>query len=415
MAVKDIKLDVIQPNKSLEIKFKAMLTTYFITLRKSVLLLFLLYLINYKRDNSDFKKAQKATNKRPFTLKNKGIAQNDIDNGLDEQIKQYIVVIMLLVGLIRDDAELSTTLRNFTRNILFGLETAVMEDLRGSIYSYVRSQAWYITNSMRDNCVAHGMSSTYVNRILYGTTPPTVPPDVIGGGNIPQLPTPIIPPGTENVTAFINDTGQSVQTENIDTTSVSGGTGNTGMLSGGSGIGGGEPPSIPPMIRQPETERRGRWLSANSERRLRDICITATIHASRLTYRLISDIVPAVVDWIYHGGDQQAIIDAIANNENIPAERAASVLLQITTMTNQAIQRQNMIDLGFTEATWLHVPGEFTSRKTHIKFNNQTFELNTGLFDEDVRRNVFPGELWYCRCVMRGFIPQDLITGAEND
>lgn len=415
MAKQDVKLDVIQPNKSLEIKFKAMLTAYFITLRKSILILFLLYLINYKRDNSDFIKAQKATNKKAFSLKNKGIAQNDSNNGLDEQIKQYIVVIMLLVGLIRDDAELLGTLRNFTRNQLFGLETAVREDLRGAIYSYVRNQAWYITNSMRDSCVAHGMSSTFVNRTLYGTTPPTVPPDVIGGGTIPQLPTPITPISGENVTAFINDTGQSVQTENTDITSVSGGAGNTGTLSGGSGIGGGVPPTIPPAVRPPEGERRGRWLSANSERRLRDICITATIHASRLTYRLISDIVPAVVDWIYHGGDQQAIVDAIANNENIPAERAASVLLQITLMTNQAIQRQNMIDLGFTQATWIHVPGEFTSRKTHQGFNRENFDLNVGLFDEDVRRNVFPGELWYCRCVMRGIIPQDLITGAENE
>ncbi len=97
MAEKDVKLDVVQPNKALEIKFKAMLTTYFLTLRKSVLLLFLLYLINLRKDNSEFLKAQKSTNKREFKLKNKSIAQNNSDNSFDEQIKQYIVVIMLLV------------------------------------------------------------------------------------------------------------------------------------------------------------------------------------------------------------------------------------------------------------------------------------------------------------------------------
>ena len=175
MAEKDVKLDVIQPNKALEIKFKAMLTTYFLTLRKSVLLLFLLYLINLRKDNSEFLKAQKSTNKREFKLKNKSIAQNNSDNSFDEQIKQYIVVIMLLVSLLGDDRNLLTTLRTFTQNILFGLQQALAEDLRQPIYSYVRSQAWHITNSMTENCVRHGMSRTYVTQRLYSNVPPTHP------------------------------------------------------------------------------------------------------------------------------------------------------------------------------------------------------------------------------------------------
>ena len=408
MAEKDVKLDVIQPNKALEIKFKAMLTTYFLTLRKSVLLLFLLYLINLRKDNSEFLKAQKSTNKREFKLKNKSIAQNNSDNSFDEQIKQYIVVIMLLVSLLGDDRNLLATLRTFTQNILFGLQQALAEDLRQPIYSYVRSQAWHITNSMTENCVRHGMSRTYVTQRLYSNVPPTHPADELGTAEIPPLPHGIEPVTAENVTAYINDVGQSVQT---DITGMS--TGSTGVITGGSG-GGGMIPPTPPTVRR-DDERRGRWLSENSERRLRRICIDATIHAARLTYRLISDIVPYVVDWIYHGGDQVAIWDAILDNDNIPRQRAESVLLQITMMTNQAIQRQNMLDLGFEKATWIHVPGEFTSRQTHIKFNGREFDLTEGLFDTDVERNVFPAELWYCRCIMRGIIPAELTTGEREE
>ena len=78
-------------------------------------------------------------------------------------------------------------------------------------------------------------------------------------------------------------------------------------------------------------------------------------------------------------------------------------------MVNNAIQRINMLSLGFTEAKWIHVPGEFTSRETHIKFDRRKFDLQVGLFDTDVSKNVFPGELWWCRCCMKGIIPPGLI------
>lgn len=74
-----------------------------------------------------------------------------------------------------------------------------------------------------------------------------------------------------------------------------------------------------------------------------------------------------------------------------------------------------MLDLGFEKATWIHVPGEFTSRQTHIKFNGREFDLTEGLFDTDVERNVFPAELWYCRCIMRGIIPAELTTGEREE
>lgn len=401
MAEKNVKLDVIQPNKSLEIKFKATLTAYFLTLRRSVLFLFLLYLIHCKRENDKQLQAQKAINKRKFRVKNITCSNSDSTEALDEQLKQYIFVIMMMIGMLGGKRETEELLAVFTRNIVTNLQTAVMNDLRPSIFSYMRSQAFYITRSMRDSCVVHGMNEQYVNRILFTNTPPVNPPDALGDVPVPPNQHSIVPPDNTAVDV-VENIGQNVQ--NGDTS----GTVTEVVTGGGSGL-----PPQPPTGIPPEGLSRGRWLSANAERELRNICIAATIHAARLTYRLIADIVPAVVNWIYTGQGKEDILREILVNENIPAERAAGVVLQITLMTNQAIQRLNMIDLGFTEATWIHVPGEFTSRETHIKFNQERFDLNVGLYDEDVHRNVFPGELWWCRCVMRGIIPSEL-TGGNN-
>lgn len=401
MAEKNVKLDVIQPNKSLEIKFKATLTAYFLTLRRSVLFLFLLYLINCKRENDKQLQAQKAINKRKFRVKNITCSNSDSTEALDEQLKQYIFVIMMMIGMLGGKRETEELLAVFTRNIVTNLQTAVMNDLRPSIFSYMRSQAFYITRSMRDSCVAHGMNEQYVNRILFTNTPPVNLPDALGDVPVPPNQHSIVPPDNTAVDV-VENIGENVQ--NGDTS----GTVTEVVTGGGSGV-----PPQPPTGIPPEGLPRGRWLSANAERELRNICITATIHAARLTYRLIADIVPAVVNWIYTGQGKEDILRAILVNENIPAERAAGVVLQITLMTNQAIQRLNMIDLGFEQATWIHVPGEFTSRETHIKFNQEKFDLNVGLYDEDVHRNVFPGELWWCRCVMRGIIPSEL-TGGNN-
>ncbi len=401
MAEKNLKLDVIQPNKSLEIKFKATLTAYFLTLRRSVLFLFLLYLINCKRENDKQLQAQKAINKRKFRVKNITCSNTDSTEALDEQLKQYIFVIMMMIGMLGGKRETEELLAVFTRNIVTNLQTAVMNDLRPSIFSYMRSQAFYITRSMRDSCVAHGMNEQYVNRILFTNTPPVNPPDALGDVPVPPNQHSIVPPDNTAVDV-VENIGENVQ--NGDTS----GTVTEVVTGGGSGV-----PPQPPTGIPPEGLPRGRWLSANAERELRNICITATIHAARLTYRLIADIVPSVVNWIYTGQGKEDILRAILVNENIPAERAAGVVLQITLMTNQAIQRLNMIDLGFEQATWIHVPGEFTSRETHIKFNQEKFDLNVGLYDEDVHRNVFPGELWWCRCVMRGIIPSEL-TGGNN-
>ncbi|MDY6322530.1 MAG: phage minor head protein [Succinivibrio sp.] len=97
-------------------------------------------------------------------------------------------------------------------------------------------------------------------------------------------------------------------------------------------------------------------------------------------------------------------------SEGFDEARAKRVALDQTNKLNQQIQRDNARDLGITKCIWVHVPGKYTSRHTHMAMNGKTFDVNEGLFDSDVGRNVLPGELPMCRCQSRLCLPEELFN-----
>ena len=76
-------------------------------------------------------------------------------------------------------------------------------------------------------------------------------------------------------------------------------------------------------------------------------------------------------------------------------------VLDQTSKINSEITRLNAKSLGITKAIWKHIAGQYSSRKTHKAFDGKVFDLDEGLFDEDVQKYVKPSELKYCRCVYR--------------
>ena len=102
------------------------------------------------------------------------------------------------------------------------------------------------------------------------------------------------------------------------------------------------------------------------------------------------------------------IEDLLKSSQGFDEERAKRVALDQTNKLNQQIQRDNAEDLGITKCIWVHMPGQYTSRQTHKKFDGQVFDTKTGLYDSDVGKNVLPGELPYCRCVARMVLPEGL-------
>ena len=94
-----------------------------------------------------------------------------------------------------------------------------------------------------------------------------------------------------------------------------------------------------------------------------------------------------------------APVDEKSNN------RAALLARDQINKTTQQFAIFEAKSVGATKGRWIHVPGKYSSRITHIKMNGQTFNLDDGLYDADVHRNVKPGELIYCNCQFETLIP----------
>lgn len=109
------------------------------------------------------------------------------------------------------------------------------------------------------------------------------------------------------------------------------------------------------------------------------------------------------------GYDMQALTEEINNVldtiDKKSDNRAALLARDQINKTTQQFAIFEAKSVGATKGRWIHVPGKYSSRITHIKMNGQTFNLDDGLYDADVHRNVKPGELVYCNCQFYVLVP----------
>ena len=136
----------------------------------------------------------------------------------------------------------------------------------------------------------------------------------------------------------------------------------------------------------------------------------------------LNEVQDSVRDAVERGGDRAAIHEAIKDKFDHPlvnkragetdedalkrAERRADLIAkdQVQKVTQQ-MAMSNAKAYGATKGEWIHIPGEKTSRITHIHFDGQTFDLDKGLYDEDVGEYVLPGQLIYCMCTASFIFP----------
>lgn len=126
---------------------------------------------------------------------------------------------------------------------------------------------------------------------------------------------------------------------------------------------------------------------------------------SNITTSELTNIRSAFMDAYEGHGTYSQIVEALGRSSSFTAQRAQRVAIDQTLKLNQQIQQANCKGLGITRGVWIHVPGKYTSRESHIEMNGKEFDLSKGLYDKEVGRNVMPGELYWCRCQFRSILP----------
>jgi SPP1 gp7 family putative phage head morphogenesis protein len=85
--------------------------------------------------------------------------------------------------------------------------------------------------------------------------------------------------------------------------------------------------------------------------------------------------------------------------------RAALISRDQSNKATAALSRVRHLEIGITEAVWLHSSAGKTPRPAHVAMNGRTFDIARGMWDPDEKMWIQPGFLVNCRCVSKPVVP----------
>ena len=105
------------------------------------------------------------------------------------------------------------------------------------------------------------------------------------------------------------------------------------------------------------------------------------------------------------GHDRGAMTQALKALYPKASHRAALISRDQTNKANGVVIRTRRLELGITEAIWMHSHAGKVPRPTHVAMNGKPFKVAEGMWDSAEQRMIQPGELINCRCTSRSVLP----------
>lgn len=103
------------------------------------------------------------------------------------------------------------------------------------------------------------------------------------------------------------------------------------------------------------------------------------------------------------GGDLYAMRTEIQQVEPLTVKRAVLIARDQSNKLNATVQRARQLELGITQAKWMHSGAGKEPRPDHVAADGKIYDVDKGCLISG--KYIYPGELINCRCVCRSVLP----------
>lgn len=120
--------------------------------------------------------------------------------------------------------------------------------------------------------------------------------------------------------------------------------------------------------------------------------------------KYLTDVEGMVMRSVQTGRDLGQLSNDLQEQLGVTKRRAALIARDQNNKASSAMLRARQVELGITEAVWMHSHAGKVPRRTHVKMDGKRYDVSKGMWDSDEGSYVFPGELINCRCTSRSVI-----------
>ena len=103
------------------------------------------------------------------------------------------------------------------------------------------------------------------------------------------------------------------------------------------------------------------------------------------------------------GGDTFAIKNELIALTGVTKKRAALIARDQVSKANSNVNKTRALEVGITDAIWMHSHAGKEPRQSHVKANGKQFKLAEGCLIDG--QYIQAGELINCRCTHRSVLP----------
>ena len=119
----------------------------------------------------------------------------------------------------------------------------------------------------------------------------------------------------------------------------------------------------------------------------------------------LSGVARAVQDSVEKGRDTQGLAAELRDTFDVANRRAGFIARDQNNKITASINQSRQLDLGITEAIWVHTAASLQPRESHAEFDGETYSIDEGVDFDDGFGPVLPGEAISCGCLSRSIIP----------